>query len=205
MRARLPLRLARTAVFSAVCVVLASLAHVAGGGSAPAPGTAALGLGAACVLALALGGRERHPLTINLALVAAQAVLHEWFSAGGPTGYVSVSVHLHGSPADGMSLAVGSGEPAGRGLAVGAGMLAAHLTATLLTGWWLARGEAALWSLLRRLHDGLGRRLGRVLSAGVFPALPSARQAPPVVRVRAVPPDPALRHCLARRGPPRTA
>ncbi|NUW39123.1 MFS transporter [Nonomuraea rhodomycinica] len=203
MRARLPLRLARTAVFAAVCVVLASVAHVAGGGTAPAPGTAALGLGAACLLALALGGRERQPLTINLALVAAQAVLHELFGAGGPTGYVSV--HPHGSPAGGMSLAVGAGAPAGRGLAVDAGMLAAHLTATLLTGWWLARGEAALWSLLRRLHDGLGRRLARVLLAGVFPATPSARQAPPVVRVRAVPPDPALRHCLARRGPPRTA
>ncbi|MEV0199578.1 MFS transporter [Nonomuraea sp. NPDC050691] len=203
MRARLPLRLARTAVFSAVCVVLASLAHVAGGGTAPAPGTAALGLGAASVLALALAGRERHPLTINLALVAAQAVLHELFSAGGPTGYVAV--HLHGSPAAGVSLAVDAGAPAGPGLAVDAGMLTAHLTATLLTGWWLARGEAALWSLLRRLHDGLGRHLGRVLLAGVFPALPSARQAPPVVRVRAVPLDPALRHCQARRGPPRTA
>ncbi|MBN6055082.1 MFS transporter [Nonomuraea sp. RK-328] len=203
MRARLPLRLARTAVFSAVCVVLASLAHVAGGGTAPAPGTAALGLGAASALALVLTGRERQPLTINLALVAAQALLHELFSAGGPTGYVAL--HLHDSPAGGMRLAFETGAPADRGLAVGAGMLAAHLTATLLTGWWLARGEAALWSLLRRLHDGLERHLGRALLAGAFPAMPSARQAPPVVRVRAVPPDPALRHCLARRGPPRTA
>lgn len=207
MRAHLPLRIARTAVFSAVCVVLAALAHAAGGGSVPAPGTAALGLGAVSVLALALGGRERHPLTVNLALAAAQAGLHELFAGGTTHGYTGyVTVHLPGSPAGGTGLAVDAGMPgSGHGLAVDAGMLTAHLTATLVTGWWLARGETALWSLLRRLHDGLGRRLGRALLAGPFPALPSTRQAPPVVRVRAVPPDPALRHSLARRGPPRTA
>ncbi|MEV5589485.1 hypothetical protein AB0L05_28325, partial [Nonomuraea pusilla] len=47
MRARLPLRLARTAAFAAVCVTLAALAHRLGGGSGPAPGTATAGFAAA--------------------------------------------------------------------------------------------------------------------------------------------------------------
>jgi hypothetical protein len=181
MRAQLPLRLARTAAFSAVCVALAALAHVAGGGSGPEPGhrrephtpvMRVAGLG------LALCGRERSPATINSVLVVAQFGLHELF-AGDDTAYVSVSVSVHGH---------------GDGLAVNAGMLLAHLTATLITGVWVARGETALWSLLRRL----GRRL--LLLRPV--AVPAVRACVPVVFTRVVPLQPGFRHCLARRGPP---
>ncbi|WP_327582642.1 MFS transporter [Nonomuraea sp. NBC_00507] len=174
MRAQLPLRLARTAAFSAVCVILATLAHVVGGGSGPEPWPAGLGLAAVAGLGLALCGKERSPATVNGVLAVAQLGLHELF-AGDDTAYVSVHVH-------------------GDGLAVNAGMLLAHLTATLITGVWLARGEAALWSLLRRL----GRRL--VLLRPV--AVPAVRVYVPVVFARVVPPQPGFRHCLARRGPP---
>ncbi|MEW9550338.1 MFS transporter [Nonomuraea sp. NPDC050783] len=178
MRARLPLRLARTAAFSAVCVTLAALAHVLGGGSGPAPWAAGLGLAAAAGLGLALCGRERPAPVIVLVLAGAQLGLHELF-AGGDASRVTAYVPVHGH---------------GQGLAVNAGMLAAHLTATLVTGLWLARGEAALWALLRRA----GRRLALLRPA----AVPAVRRCPPVVRARAVPLRPALRHCLARRGPP---
>ncbi|RVX40264.1 hypothetical protein EDD27_2664 [Nonomuraea polychroma] len=178
MRAQLPLRLARTAAFSAVCVALAALAHVAGGGAGPEPWAAGLGLAAVAGLGLALCGRERSPATINGVLVVAQLGLHELF-AGDDTAYVSVSVSVHGH---------------GDGLAVNAGMLLAHLTATLITGVWVARGEAALWSLLRRL----GRRLLLLRSV----AVPAVRACVPVVFTRVVPPHPGFRHCLARRGPP---
>jgi hypothetical protein len=178
MRAQLPLRLARTAAFSAVCVALAALAHVAGGGSGPEPWAAGLGLTAVAGLGLALCGRERSPATINSVLVVAQFGLHELF-AGDDTAYVSVSVSVHGH---------------GDGLAVNAGMLLAHLTATLITGVWVARGETALWSLLRRL----GRRL--LLLRPV--AVPAVRACVPVVFTRVVPLQPGFRHCLARRGPP---
>ncbi|TMR92226.1 MFS transporter [Nonomuraea basaltis] len=174
MRAQLPLRLARTAAFSAVCVTLAALAHMLGGGSGPAPWAAGLGLAAVACLGLALCGRERSATTINAVLVAAQLGLHELF-AGDGTAYVMVHGH-------------------GQGLAVNAGMLLAHLTATLITGLWLARGEAALWSLLRRL----GRRL--VLLRPV--AVPAVRPYAPIVHTRVVPIQPGVRHCLARRGPP---
>ena len=174
MRAELPFRLARTAAFAAVCVGLAALAHAMGGGSVPAPYTVALGLGAVLLAALALGGRERSAPTINVALVCAQLGLHELFGTDG-TAYVTAHPH-------------------GRGLGEGAGMLLAHLTATLITGWWLARGESALWALLHRL----GHRL--VLLRPV--AVAAVRQAVPIVIVRIVPVDPVLLHCVARRGPP---
>jgi hypothetical protein len=175
MRAHLPLRLIRTAAFAAVCVTLAALAHALGGGSGPAPWAAGLGVGAVFALALVLSGRERSTATVNLSLIAGQTGLHELFGGGDGTAYVAL--HLHG-----------------RGLGDALGMLLAHLTATLLTGWWLARGEAALWALLRRLAGRL------VLLLPV--AVPALRPVPPVVLVRAVPLDPGFRHSVARRGPP---
>ena len=101
-----------------------------------------------------------------------QLGLHELFGADS-TGYVISHPH-------------------GRGLGDAAGMLLAHLTATLITGWWLARGESALWALLRRL----GHRLA-LLRPGA-PRRPAGRA---MVLVR---PSrrPLLRHCVARRGPP---
>ncbi|MFI7415797.1 MFS transporter [Nonomuraea sp. NPDC049684] len=175
MRARLPLRLARTAAFAAVCVTLAALAHVAGGGGRPGPWAAALGLVAVSGLGLALSGRERSAPLINVVLGVAQFGLHELFAGGSPSSYVFEHGH-------------------GQGLAVNAGMLLAHLTATLMTGWWLSRGEIVLWSLLRRL----GLRLVPPLLAVV----PAVRPGVPVVHTRAVPPQPGFRHRVARRGPP---
>ncbi|GAA3548527.1 hypothetical protein GCM10022419_031010 [Nonomuraea rosea] len=175
MHAHLPLRLARTAAFAAVCVTLAALAHVLGGGSAPAPWIAGLGLAAVSGLGLVMCGRERSTATINLVLVGAQLGLHELF-AGDGAAYVTVHGH------------------AGQGLGVSAGMLLTHVTATLITGLWLARGEAALWSLLRRA----GRRLLLLRTVAVT----SVRPAAPIVRTRVVPLQPGFRHSVARRGPP---
>ncbi|MEV4801619.1 MFS transporter [Nonomuraea sp. NPDC049421] len=175
MRAQLPLRFARTAAFAAVCVALAAFAHVLGGGSVPAPWAAALGLAGVSLLGLALCGRERSAGTINLTLVGAQIGLHELF-AGEGASYVSVHGHAQG------------------GLAVNAGMLLTHLTATVITGLWLARGEAALWSVLHRL--------GRRLTLLVPPAPPVRPQCAPPVVTRVIPLCPAFRHSVARRGPP---
>lgn len=175
MRARLPLRLTRSAAFAAVCVSLAALAHVAGGGSSPAPGVVVLALAGAFGLAVLLSGRERSTGTINGALLGAQLGLHELFGTSlGPAD--AVSGHA-------------------QGLSVGTGMLLAHLLATLVTGWWLARGEAALWSLLRRL----GRRL-TVLRP--LPQVPPVRHAVPYFFLLAVPVAAAVEHSVSRRGPP---
>lgn len=179
MRAHLPFRLARTAAFAAVCVMLAAFAHLLGGGEAPDAGTAGLALAVVAALGFGLCGRERSAGTINVTLVGVQIGLHELF-AGDGAAYVSMhgQGHAHG------------------GLAVSTGMLLTHLTATVITGLWLSRGEAALWAMLRRL----GRHLPVLLPEPATVA--AVRPCPPVVRTRVVPPQPEFRHRLARRGPP---
>ncbi|MEV0588837.1 MFS transporter [Nonomuraea sp. NPDC050310] len=172
MTAQLPLRLARAAGFAAVCVALAALAHVLAGGPAPGVGAVAGGGTAVLLTALGMAGRERSPTTIGVTLGAAQFGLHELF--GTATDYLPVH---HGSTL-GMSL----------------GMLLAHAAATAVTGWWLARGESALWSLIRRL----GARLIRVPALSVPPQVRQAHRPRPGW----VPAPYELRHTVTRRGPP---
>ncbi|MFI9559552.1 MFS transporter [Nonomuraea endophytica] len=176
MRAQLPLRLTRSAAFAAVGVGLAALAHTMAGGAAPTPGFFCLSLAAVMALGTILSGRERTPATINTVLIATQLALHTAF------GYDSGPAVL--SPLT---------DPE-HGLGQNTGMLLTHLIATLLTGWWLARGEGALWSLLRRL----GRRLVLLL---VCAAPAEVRQAA-FFTSRRVPVCPAVTLTVSRRGPP---
>jgi hypothetical protein len=181
MRAHLPLRLMRAAAFSAVCVTLAVLGHVAAGGSGPAPWAVAAGGSAVMSMTMLLAGRERSTATISVGLSALQLALHELFALGGPAG-VSLVPHSHG-----------------RGFGESLGMLVAHLTATLITGWWLARGEAALWALLHSARHRLGAMFRLLRPPRVAVALPRAVPSPVTpAPVR----DVLLRHSVSRRGPP---
>ncbi|MCQ4081066.1 hypothetical protein NGB36_10745 [Streptomyces sp. RB6PN25] len=99
-----------------------------------------------------------------------------------------------------------------------AAMLAAHLTAAVIVGWMLRRGEAALWQLVR-LYAVVAEHLAllvplsgllaamRVLAlvAGLLEqglsALRPARVEYQAGRFRVV----ALQHCVIRRGPPAVA
>lgn len=173
MRAELPFRLARAAAFSAVCVLLAALAHRLAGGAGPGPLTLAVGILLVMAPAAALGGRERAYPSVMLLLGATQVGLHELF---GTTFRADPELLHHG-----------------QGLSEGMGMFLAHLTATLVTGWWLARGEAALWAVLRRLFLRLLPWSLPVVHPWVRPAAPPMRRV--VVRTE-------LRHIVSRRGPP---
>ncbi|MFI6454925.1 MFS transporter [Streptosporangium amethystogenes] len=179
MRARLPLRLMRAAAFSAVCVTLAVLGHVVAGGSGPEPWAVVGGGAAVMAVSVLLAGRERSTVAISTVLSILQLSLHELFLLGA-TG-IPVAPHPHV-----------------RGLGESLGMLVAHLTATLLTGWWLARGETALWALLRSARHRLGAMF-RLLRLPAVAAAPPRSARTPVAPVfaRAV-----LRHSLSRRGPP---
>ncbi|WP_424637100.1 hypothetical protein [Embleya sp. AB8] len=83
----------------------------------------------------------------------------------------------------------------------GTGMLAAHVVAALLTGWWLRRGEAALFALIGLASAPL-RLVLAVLSAWFRPAVetPGAicRTGPTAVASDQT----LLRHAVTRRGPP---
>ncbi|WP_182907320.1 MFS transporter [Microbispora sp. H13382] len=192
MRASLSFRLARSVAFSAVCVLLAVGAHRFAGGGGPAPAALLTGVLVVAAGAAVAAGRERSPQAIVGLLLGAQAFLHFLF--------------------DVTASAAEAGHPTWHGgLSAQTGMLTAHLTAGLLTGWWLARGEEALWSVLR----GIGARVVRCLRAvaALVTALsallgadlaaarrPHRRPAPDAGRV----PHAAgvLRHAVVRRGPP---
>ncbi|GAA2105587.1 hypothetical protein GCM10009759_42890 [Kitasatospora saccharophila] len=92
------------------------------------------------------------------------------------------------------------------------GMLLGHLAAALVAGWWLRRGEAALWRLVRTAAltarewaaplRGAVALLGALLLGAGHPVAPRRTGRPedwplPVAAV--------LRHSLPRRGPPAVA
>ncbi|MET8158333.1 MFS transporter [Sphaerisporangium sp. NPDC005289] len=191
MHANVPLRLARAAAFAVVCLTLASVAHWFAGGSAPEP--RALLPGGLVVMAVtaALAGRERSPAAVTGLLLAAQAFLHQ---ALGPADAAPVPLHPHHLDA----------LPHDPGLGVGVGMIVAHTTAALVTGWWLSRGETALWSLLRALGAYAVRRLAALLlllRREASPGAPAVRfRRPPAVLCS--PRERVLRHVVVRRGPP---
>ncbi|WP_214110711.1 MFS transporter [Acrocarpospora catenulata] len=185
--ADLPFRLVRSAAFATVCVLLAALGHRLAGGDGPTTwGLTVAGL-AVFGSAAALAGRERSPALIAGLLLAAQAGLHELFNHG-----ATVKAVL------GIGLTASGGHH-GQGLGITIGMLLAHLTASLVTAWWLARGENALWALLRRVGAaarGLVRLLDATAPLVLAPVVPvRAEQAPRPRRGQ-------LRHTLVRRGPP---
>ncbi|MGP3937690.1 MFS transporter [Nonomuraea sp. KM88] len=171
-----PLRLARTTVFAVVCLGLGVAAHVLGGAPVPAP-AAAGGLAVALVAAYALAGRERSITVILPLLAALQVVMHVLFSMSHAATPHQPAGHLHS------------------GLVPDLGMLVAHGWAVAMTALWLARGEAALWSLLRRLVVRLLviwlPPLTTPFSTPLWTAEP--RELRPAV----------LRHVVSRRGPPR--
>ncbi|MFD9129851.1 hypothetical protein [Kitasatospora sp. NPDC059571] len=96
------------------------------------------------------------------------------------------------------------------GLGMSPAMLLGHLAAAVVAGWWLRRGEAALWRLVRLTAQSarswaapLRRVLGlltAVLLGSAAPAAPRPR------RGRAedwrLPVAAVLRHSVVRRGPP---
>ncbi|MER5551431.1 hypothetical protein ABT001_07090 [Streptomyces sp. NPDC002793] len=76
------MRLLRTAVFTAVCVVLAAAGHGLAAG-ANVPGWSLLaGFGGVFAVVAALAGRERNLLSITAALAAGQLALHVLFGFG---------------------------------------------------------------------------------------------------------------------------
>ncbi|MBO3750172.1 MFS transporter [Streptosporangiaceae bacterium NEAU-GS5] len=178
MRANLPLRVIRAAAFAVVCVLLAVVAHRFAGGAGPTANAMLVGGLAVMAAAAALAGRERSPATVVGLLVSAQVLLH--FLLGSS---LAPAFHVHDVKG---------------GLGAAVGMIAAHGTASLLTGWWVAQGEAALWAVLRRAY---GRALRLLLPVSTVFEPVGAASAP----VWAEAPRPRrliLRHAIPRRGPP---
>ncbi|WP_026179481.1 hypothetical protein [Streptomyces hokutonensis] len=202
-------RALRSAVFAAVCVVLASLGHVMmSGNDVPACALAA-GLVAAGATGWCLTGRERGLPLIVTVVLATQAVLHSAFSlaqsASGSTAATNMNMgsmrtgsmdmgHMDTMPTAGSSA----------GDTPSTGMLLAHLLAALLCGLWLAHGEKAAFRILRAMAGRLLSPLRLLLALPVPPNRPR-------LRARRLSSDRAPRrlllvHAITSRGPPpRTA
>ncbi|WP_208106909.1 hypothetical protein, partial [Streptomyces sp. GC420] len=229
--ARSPMRALRAAIFAAVCVALATLGHsYQSGREIPLSGVLAAFTvtGTAAWLA---GGRRRGTLPVAAGLVAVQAALHLIFAGSRPGAAhphhdpaMADTAGMPGMPgmagaaraavtagaraaADGTAATGGAAAHTDTAALAATGhgsatMLLAHLLAAALCGLWLARGEAALFRLLRAL-DALAFTPLRLLLAAVRPAPRAPRPVPRAARARVRRPRGALlAHALTRRGPP---
>ncbi|WP_371785640.1 hypothetical protein [Streptosporangium subroseum] len=172
------LRVPRAIVFATLCIVVSAGGHALAGGGPLPPHLAVLGAVIAFGVAYALNGRERGVEVVLAATVGAQVLLHELFSRAAPAPHMTASAD-HAHP--------------------GLGMAAIHLVVALGTGWWLYRGESALW-LMIRLYGGRMPVI-RLLLAGVLEVTPPAWQAVPAADVRPYGGWEIL-PVLRRRGPP---
>ncbi|GAA4612630.1 hypothetical protein GCM10023195_54320 [Actinoallomurus liliacearum] len=174
-------RLPRALIFAAVCTALAVAGHSVSSHEPVPPAAVGAGLVGLAVVGVFLTGVERSLGTILAGLLGGQFMLHVLFAAA-----------QHGQHLAHHPTAVGSH---GHGA-----MTLAHVTAAVVSAWWLRRGERAVWRLARRAAAAAVRPLRALLSTSAPPPVPYRRHgfAGPAGR----PPERTLRHVLTRRGPP---
>jgi hypothetical protein len=167
----------------------------------PPPGPRALraGLAAtAAVLTAVLAHRLAHGSADAAGALWALAGLvgPAWWLTGRELGWGRLAlVQLAGQQVAHLALAATAGT-GGDGLLPPDLMVHAHLAAAALTACWLRAGERRAWAALRRVaRVVLTRPAPRPLLLP-DPVAPEAGPSPVVA---------ALRHCMARRGPPRYA
>ncbi|MGY5014948.1 hypothetical protein ACWCY6_44045 [Streptomyces sp. 900105755] len=211
-------RTTRSAVFAAVCVLLAALGHVLMSGSRVPAWALAAALALTGALGWALSGRERGlPLVVSAA-VGTQTALHSGFSAAqvwtthtASLGSMRMDTHMDMAAMNMGSMHMGPAHAGpveylgfGTGGTASTGMFAAHLLAALLCGLWLGHGERAAFRIVRAVAGRLVAPLRLLLALPATPERPRPR-----LRRRRSDRAPRLRllvHAITSRGPPvRTA
>jgi hypothetical protein len=187
-------RAARVALLGGGSLLLATAAHLAGGGTLPGPGVLAVAGFALGLVAVLLTRRRIRLPVVLVALVPQQVLLHVLFdtaaAAAGGCSPVQAAHHamavLTCMPAHGMG-PMGYAWP----------MFVGHVVATLGTAWLLAQGEASCWRLAARVAQAAyvvpaarpGRRRPRPLTTALVRALlhrphrPRTSRAPPAFAV----------------------
>ncbi|GES22841.1 hypothetical protein Aple_057400 [Acrocarpospora pleiomorpha] len=194
--ADLPFRLVRSAAFAAVCVLLAAMAHQLAGGDEPTAWTLIVAAAGVFAGAATLAGCERSPVLITSMLLVAQGGLHELFNHGATVKAILASRLWASVPA-------AAGDHQAHGLGISLGMLIAHITAALVTAWWVARGETALWSVLRRIGIAAVQVLLRLFAPADTTAQVALRRVAHGWRHLGLPRiNEPLRYIVVRRGPP---
>ncbi|MGW1025704.1 hypothetical protein ACWD4J_18770 [Streptomyces sp. NPDC002577] len=186
MSASPAVRSLRAAVFAVLCVLLAAGGHALATGVLPPVWVQSAGSVPVFAVAWLLGGRERSLAGIGGGTLAAQGGLHLVFEAARPHAVMG----MHG-----MRMA--------HPHALTPHATAAHLGAAVLMTWWLRRGEAALWSLLRWAVAFVPGLAAWWLVVQGAPGVPVAQG---VVHPAVGEPRPLrqqwLRYAVHRRGPP---
>lgn len=235
------LRAARAVPFALVCTLIAAAGHALSGGGEVAVPALALGFAAVCAVAVLLGGRERSLAAIAGALGIGQLGLHLLFHTVGHHAMAGMTMEqmagrlvcndLPGSGIGTIPAGMTAEQLLGNaGVAPSAyhaaaalpwwqfgltpSMLVGHLVAAALAGWWLRRGEAALWRLVR-LAGTLAREvqdraaplrtallLVAALLRGLLGVGATVRAARPDSGSGRLPVAAVLRHSVIRRGPP---
>ncbi|MGW0627187.1 hypothetical protein [Streptomyces sp. NPDC002758] len=202
MSASPAVRSLRAAVFAAVCVLLGAAGHGLAMGVMPPLWADAAGFLAVFCLGWLLGGRERSLAGIGVAMFVTQAGLHVGFGAAAQarTVHPAHAMHMaHGHTMAAMSAMSGAQHPH----AVTAHATAAHILAALIASWWLRRGEAALWSLLRRAVSLVPGLVAWWRGVPIPIPVPVPGRRPSRTPDLAGPPRRLhLRYALLRRGPP---
>ncbi|NJQ02417.1 hypothetical protein [Streptomyces zingiberis] len=217
------LRAVRAAVFTAVCLLLSTAAHVLLSGAPLPPVPVAAVTAGVFLLAYGLAGRERGFRSIAALLVPLELAADTVFTTGqhacygasggpvaGPLRTLGVDLLCTGgglgAPLARMTAHDGAVPlPAPGGAAAPWLLLAAHVAVGLLAAAWLGHGEAALGRLLRALAASAFRPL--LLALAAQPAGAPARPRVARGREREVAGErlPMLVYSVVRRGPPAVA
>lgn len=174
-------RLARAAVFAAVCVVMSAGGHTLANGAPVAAQTLLAGAIAAFALGFSLNRYERGPEVVVTVTAGAQITLHELFTRSAPGSMAHADQTHAGIP--------------------GVGMFVAHLLVAVVTGWWLYRGESAVWLMLRLWGMAPLPKLRRLLVGLVGPFTPPVRVVLVAAEAKAYR-SPDLARAIRLRGPP---
>ncbi|MCW8375996.1 hypothetical protein [Streptomyces justiciae] len=187
MTASVAVRSVRAAVFAVLCVLLATGGHALATGEAPPVWVQIAAAVPVFAVGCLLGGRERSLTGIGTVTLAAQGALHVAFHS---VRQQHTAMAVHGMR---MTMPVHSHALTPHATAV-------HVGAALTLTWWLRRGEAALWSLLRWAIAFVPGLVAWWRADGGVPdrSLPGPRTRMASRSLRSV----RLRYAVRRRGPP---
>jgi len=185
------MRLLRAGVLGTATLLLATGAHLLGGGELPGPGTLAVATFLVGLLAVTVTARRVRLRLLLPLLGVEQGLLHVVLDATtSPTTCSPAAGHaLH---AAGAALTCAPGQPMAMSAPAGWSMALAHLLATAVTAWVLTRGEATLWALAERV----------VGAATAAPGARPTRRRPQPAAVGPVEPAPLRLGRAAARAPP---
>ncbi|WP_034087496.1 hypothetical protein [Streptacidiphilus albus] len=220
----------RAALFAAVCLALSVAGHWWMSGQGIPVRALVVAYAAVLAVALVLTGRERSFSGIATVVLLSELGLHLYFSSAqawtGTSTTTAAASARASMPMDmGSSHAMAGMAMAGMGGAMPMGsthtmapmghgpwgMLAVHVAAGLISAWWLRRGEASVFAVLRVVATAALTsvlRFALFLLALAFGTWTPTVPVPPRARDAWLLPQPgrcALLDVVVRRGPPAAA